>query len=61
MRIKITFPINGYQAGLIYEVPYDEAVDLIKSDMAIEIREEEEEKPKPKRKAQNNEVKNGDG
>jgi hypothetical protein len=61
MRIKITFPINNYQAGLIYEVPYDEAVDLIKSDMAIEIKEEQEEKPKPKRKAHNNEVKNGDG
>jgi hypothetical protein len=39
MRIKMTHSIKDYQAGRIYEVPFDEAQDLIGRDMAFEYLE----------------------
>lgn len=51
MKIKMTHPKDGLEAGLIYDIPDKKAQEYIDADFAIEVSEE-----KPKRK-----VKDGDG
>ena len=43
MRIKITCTNRYYQAGLVYDVPEDEAREFIAADMAIEAVEDVQE------------------
>lgn len=40
MKIKIIHPTAKYQAGLIVELPEDEAQELISNDFAFEIAED---------------------
>lgn len=44
MKVKITHPSGEYKAGLEYDLPEDEALELIEKEQAVEIKE-------PKRKA----------
>ena len=55
MKIKITHPAHGYQAGLIYDVPEKQAQELLKADFAISVADDiEPDKNKKK-------VKDGNG
>lgn len=40
MKIKITCPIERYEAGLVYDIAKDKAKKLIESDMAVLTDEE---------------------
>lgn len=51
MKIKMTHPKDGLEAGLIYDIPDKKAQEYISADLAVEVVEE-----KQKRK-----VKDGDG
>lgn len=42
MKIKITHPAHGYQAGLIYDVPEKQAQELLKADKAISVADDTE-------------------
>lgn len=37
MKIRITHPAYGYQAGLIYDVPELQAQELLKADKAVSV------------------------
>jgi hypothetical protein len=42
LKIRITHPAYGYQAGLIYDVPELQAQELLKADYAISIPDDVE-------------------
>jgi hypothetical protein len=48
MNVKITCPVpeKNLQAGIIYDLPDDEAQKLIDEEKAFEIAPADEEKPK---------------
>lgn len=52
MKVKMTHPKDGLEAGIIYDLPDKKAQEYIEADFAVEVVEES----KPKRK-----VKDGDG
>ena len=35
MKIKFTFPIDGFEAGLVYDVPIDKALEYLANEQAI--------------------------
>lgn len=39
MKIKLTYPTNGMEAGLIYDLPDDEAREYISQGVAVAIDE----------------------
>lgn len=41
MKIKITRPIDGLQAGLIYDVPDEKAAEYISAEVAVKVEDEE--------------------
>ena len=47
MKIRITHPAYGYQAGLIYDVPELQAQELLKADYAISVIDDIDSKPEP--------------
>lgn len=63
MKVKITHPIDGLEAGRVYDVPDEKAEEYFSADVAIpattddEIEERFIQVTEPKRKK----VKHGDG
>lgn len=54
MRVKLTHPTEQHQAGVIAELPEDEAQELISKDWAFQIVDEQPaEKPVKKVKVKN--------
>lgn len=48
MKVKITYPTGELQAGLTYDLPADEAREIIRLDHGFAVETEAEEQPKPK-------------
>lgn len=42
MKVKITHPIDGLEAGRVYDVPDDKAAEYIAADVAIPAATEDE-------------------
>lgn len=40
MKIKITHPVDNFEAGLVYDVPDDQAKEYIAADFAAVIEDE---------------------
>jgi len=42
MKVKITHPFDEYQAGLVYELPEEKAIEAIRKEYAVELPEEKQ-------------------
>jgi hypothetical protein len=42
LKIRITHPVDGYMAGLIYDVPDLKAAEILKADCGVKVDDDTE-------------------